>query len=269
MKRETFKNVVGLALAVVIPAFILIGYTQYKGFSVAADDVLPGAASVVETATSSESTQTITPISQQPSQSSAPVRNAASTTNGAPTSNHVQSNSPQGWYYVFASPDNYHKNPGSTIIFTGSHFYPYEVVTITQDGVRIGSVQANAAGAISTGSFTVPYVSGKVNYIFTGNVSAIPFTVGVNVNNEKSWITLSSYYAGAGAPITVMGHSFGSNEQVTLWFGGMNVGTVTTDMNGDFSLNMVVPQSNTGQLTVQAVGVRTNSSATQSFSQAF
>ncbi|MDQ3077146.1 MAG: hypothetical protein M3Q63_03805 [bacterium] len=276
--RNRIKSILELTLAIALPAIALIAYTQYQGVDVGAQNVATTTPTLATSTTNTVSTSTVTisnPITQNPpTPVSAYVPSQTTTTSGTNQSVATQpklaQNSPSGWYYVFVAPDDYHKNPGSMISFTGNHFYPNELVTITQSsGTRIGSVQANSAGALKTDSFVVPYTSGTIKYVFTGSVSQIPFTVNVKVGNENPWITLSSYYAGSDQPVTVAGHSFGSYEQVTIWFGDTNLGTVSTDVDGAFSLRAVVPPGNTSQKTVRAVATRTHSSASQSFSQAF
>ncbi len=274
--RNRTKSILALGLTIALPALALIAYTYYKGVGVGAQQFVTD---IPALATSTDAVSTSTVIISNPVQQAAPTpastsvpQHTTTTTGVAPSQTPTspqQSQSPSGWYYVFVAPDDYHKNPGRMISFTGNHFYPHELVTITQSGTRIGSVQANAAGVLKTNSFVVPYTAGNVKYVFSGNVSQIPFTVNVKVGNENPWITLSTYYAGSGQPVTIAGHSFGSYEQVTIWFGDTNLGTVSTNADGEFSLNAVVPAGNTGQTTVRAVATRTHSSASQGFSQAF
>lgn len=177
--------------------------------------------------------------------------------------------SPSGWYYVFVSPDSYYKVPGSTVVFNGSHFAPNENVTIASNGSTVSSISANSSGNFTTGSITVPYESGRQTYTFTGSTSGISFPVGLTIGPASPWITLSTYYAGAGAPLTVSGHAFGSNEQVTVSFNGSTLGTAQTDGQGNFTLNAVVPTDGSGQRTVMATGASSGVSDTESFSQAF
>ena len=62
-----------------------------------------------------------------------------------------------GLYYVFVAPDSYHKVPGSTVVFKGSHFSPGEQVSIYSEGTQVGTVTANSSGAFTTSAMPVPY----------------------------------------------------------------------------------------------------------------
>ncbi|MBA3550909.1 hypothetical protein H0W32_01730, partial [Patescibacteria group bacterium] len=156
--RNRIKSILGLTLAIALPAIALIAYTQYQGVDVGAQNVATTTIPTRATSTDVVSTTTVTisnPVTQNPpTPVSAYVPSQTTTTSGTNQAVTSQAKptqtSPSGWYYVFVAPDDYHKNPGSMISFTGNHFYPNELVTITRSGIRIGSVQANSAGAIKT-----------------------------------------------------------------------------------------------------------------------
>jgi hypothetical protein len=230
-----------------------------------------------ETATSTATTtQPRTSVSEEPIASprvvteSTPEQPSKSVVTPTPAPTPTSTNKPlPGHYFVFVTADSYYKIEGSTVSFSGSHFYPNEVVMITSGGSTIGSVTADATGTFSTGLYAVPYISGLKTYRFTGVVSNRPFDVDIKVGKSNPWITLSTYYAGAGAPIVISGHSFGSNEPVSVTFNGVSLGSVTTNTNGEFSLSTTVPGGVGGDKAVEAVGNDTGAHVTQRFSQAY
>lgn len=176
---------------------------------------------------------------------------------------------PNGWYYTYVTPDSYYKIQGSSVRFMGSHFWPGEHVTISTDGKAVDSTTADMNGAFTSSWVQVPYSVGNQMYTITGDTSRIPFNVYITVGNNNPWIILSTYYAGAGAPITIDGHQFGAAENVTVWFNGINIGTARTNDTGDFTLTTTVPHDGAGQWTVSATGAVTHLMAVQPFSQAF
>ncbi|MBX4197738.1 CHRD domain-containing protein [Candidatus Parcubacteria bacterium] len=226
-------------------------------------NLMPMMPSATSTATSTMPTPTPTPT---PTPSPTPVATSTDTT--ATTTTPFSTGLP-GHYFVFVSPDSYYKMQGGAVSFTGTHFYPGETVTIRRDGTVVGTAVANASGQFMTGNVDIPYASGQRSFTFIGSVSNISFPVGIWVDGSNPWLSLSTYYAGDAAPITITGHGFGSGEEVTVWFDGMNRGMVLTSQNGEFSLTTVVPDNTAGQKTVEAKGSRTGAVAQQSFSQAF
>ncbi|MDQ3014521.1 MAG: CHRD domain-containing protein [bacterium] len=187
------------------------------------------------------------------------------------TTNAVQTsaNPDLGHNYVFVKPDAYHKMQGGNVSFRGSHFYPHETVTIKNGGTSLGTATADASGSFNTNAHSIPYTSGMQRYTFTGSMSQIEFPVEIWVDGANPWLGLSSYYAGDTSPLTISGNGFGSGEQVKVWFNGLDVGTVTANTNGEFSLNTMVPEGSVGQKLIKAQGMHTNATAEQSFSQAF
>jgi hypothetical protein len=176
---------------------------------------------------------------------------------------------PAGEYYVFVKPDNYYKVPGSTVIFTGNHFTPNETITVYSAGSVMGTIAANSAGSFTTAAMSIPYSSGTRTFVFSGDISNIPFPVTLTVGPAKPWITLNTYYAGQGSLLTIVGHAFGSNEMVSVRFAGVALGTAGTDSQGNFMLSTAVPAGGSGQKVVEAIGLSTGISDTEIFSQAF
>ncbi len=117
--------------------------------------------------------------------------------------------------------------------------------------------------------YDIQYSDGTKHYTFIGSVSQISFPVDVMVDGGDPWLVLSTYYAGDYTPVMITGYNFGSNEGVNVWFNNQFVGSVTTSDQGAFMIKTTVPESTQGKKTVKAQGVRTGTSAEQSFSQAF
>jgi hypothetical protein len=222
----------------------------------------PGTGTGTSTATSTGTTTPGTGTGTSTATSTATTTPGTGTSTTTPTS-------PIGWYYVFVQPDAYYKIQGSQIRFMGSHFVAGETVTVSTSGIGNQTVIADSSGNFTTNWMTIPYGTGMRNYSFVGNSSNIPFSVGIHVGSGSPWITLSTYYAGAGAPITITGNQFGAGEAVTVWFDSTSLGTVTTDSSGAFSLSSTVPAGAGGQHTITARGAATTLSSSQSFSQAF
>jgi hypothetical protein len=196
-----------------------------------------------------------------------PTNPGTGTSTGTSTPTTTPPTTSTGWHYVFVQPDAYYKIQGSSVRFMGSHFVPGETVTIATAGQSNMTISADSSGNFTTNWIQIPYGIGMRTYTFTGSSSGIAFPVGINVGNGSPWIVLSTYYAGMGSSVTISGNQFGANENVTVWFGGTNVGTVMTNNEGSFSLTTTVPNLGAGQKTVTATGASTGMSTSQSFSQ--
>jgi hypothetical protein len=225
------------------------------------------------TATTTLSTPTGTTTNQTSTSTSSTTTVTSTTNNSNNNSNSTNTTtiqtSPSGWYYVFVQPDSYYKIQGDTITFTGRHFVPGESVTVSLPHTTVTTVTADSVGNFKTGPITIPYNIGERVFTFSGNQSQIAFPVSINVGSGAPWIVLSTYYAGAGTPVTISGYQFGGNETVQVMFNGTTIGSAQTDAQGNFSLNTSVPNTGQGQWTVTATGATTNLTASQPFSQAF
>jgi hypothetical protein len=185
------------------------------------------------------------------------------------TATTIRDNAPLGYYYVFVAPTSYHAMQGGKVSFTGSHFYPDEVVTVRRDGVYLGTVTANSLGRFTTVNLDIPYSSGTKTFNFVGATSQISFPVQIMVDGGKPWLNLSTYYAGDNAPLTVTGHGFGSGEQVRISFAGLVLGSATATQNGDVTFYTEVPAGLAGDKIVEALGLKTGAVVREKFSQAY
>lgn len=216
--------------------------------------------------TATSTIATSTPVDTSTTTSTTSNNTSTDSTSSSNSTTTQTTSSPAGWDYVFVQPDAYYKIQGSTVTFSGSHFAPHETVTIMSGNTQIGTVVADASGDFTTGAFTVPYNLGQQAFSFLGNQSQLSFPVQISVGSGSPWIGLSSYYAPVGSTVTISGHQFGGNENVTLSWGGISVGTAHTDAQGNFSFTTTIPSTSSSQTTISATGVQTNLTTSQPFS---
>jgi hypothetical protein len=270
------KQFLIIAAIIVVPALVLFSYSQSNnndGRSVVVENTV----SLPEAATTTASIATTTHNTVAASQPSShavtspglPRAGGSITSNSTSVTPQNTSSAASGHYYVFVAPDAYYKMQGGNVTFAGSHFYPGETVTIRQAGVVVGTILVDSTGKFSTGSFQIPYSNGTQRFTFIGDVSKISFPVDIMVDGSDPWLTLSTYYAGDNAPVTINGFGFGSGEVVNVWFNNHWVGSVTASAQGSFTLTTTVPESTQGRKTVTAEGAATKSKTVQTFSQAF
>lgn len=69
----------------------------------------------------------------------------------------------------------------SVVDFNGRNFGHEETVTISRDGVQVGSVHADGGGNFSTGSMSLPTTAGTYTYTFAGATSGTSLTSTVTV----------------------------------------------------------------------------------------
>lgn len=133
----------------------------------------------------------------------------------------------------------------------------------TQGGLLLGTSTTNSQGT-STINFTVPSsTNGNYNVYLVGQSSGIVsssiFTLGVS----KPSLHISPTSGARGSSATVTGTGFGANEIVTIKLNCTSstctskivLGTVKTDSNGSFTLNVLIPKSiPLGKHTIGAIG---------------
>ena len=159
-----------------------------------------------------------------------------------------------GTYYPHVTPSSYFVNRGSTVSFSGIHFGPNEAISIMLGGSQIGTATTTPDGSFSTAPFVVTYAAGDQTFTFTGQTTHTSDTATVKVSGTHPVITLSTYYAPAGTPITINGQFFGTSEKINLNFGGTDLGTITTTAAGTFSFQTTVPATtNSGTEIVSAI----------------
>jgi len=140
---------------------------------------------------------------------------------------------------------------GTTVNVIGKGFGVNKNITINFDGVRV-SIPASTATTDSTGnfstSFVVPTSSGGVHVITAGDGT-------FSANQDFAVIansTLNTVSGTVGTTAVLSGNGFGTKANVQIKFDGNLIATVTVDVNGTFSYNLVVPESATGAHTITA-----------------
>jgi hypothetical protein len=127
----------------------------------------------------------------------------------------------------------------------GACFSPNSVVTLIWDingttKVGLGTGTTDLYGRFIT-EFTVPDVpSGKYNITAIDqnlNSGYINFTV------VDTIIRLDNNEGPVGRNVGIMGRGFAPNSQVTITWNGTQIGTATTDAEGNFEATVTVPNS--------------------------
>jgi hypothetical protein len=100
----------------------------------------------------------------------------------------------------------------------------------------------------------------------TGEDSGAQTHFDMAIGSYYSWMTLSTYWASGGSPLTVFGHNFASGESVAIMSGSAGptstaLGTATADDTGSFTANLSVPFQASGAATIFATGALSGSTA--------
>jgi len=136
--------------------------------------------------------------------------------------------------------------------FTASSNYTAKIDTIT---VKTGAI--SAGGALSSTTFIVPEMPAGVHSVAvitsSGDTSnAISFTVTPD-------IIISAVSGNVGDSIGVSGNGFKASSTIGIYVDGISAATVTTDVNGTFFINLVVPRRNYGNHIITATDASANS----------
>ncbi|MBX4205389.1 MAG: hypothetical protein KW788_04385 [Candidatus Doudnabacteria bacterium] len=159
----------------------------------------------------------------------------------------------------------YYTLPGNQISFTGWGFAPNETVSISNDTAVLGSVTADNTGKFASDKFVIPFTTAtSLTYSFAGEESEQVNKVKISLGSFSPYVLLSLYYGKADAAETISGFAFAPNEQVSVKFGSLDLGTVTADAKGSFSVNTTVPQGS-GTITATATGLSSGSLGKNNF----
>jgi large repetitive protein len=157
-------------------------------------------------------------------------------------------------FYPSLNPSTYYSAPGGTISLAGTGFAPDETVAVTL-GTASTSAMTNASGAFSIPSIQLPSVGGvTIPVTAVGQTSGATATFQMTMGQYYTWITLSSYWAQGGSPLTIFGHNFAPGEAVGLATPGGGFASTTADGAGEFALVTTVPFSAPGTVTITATG---------------
>ena len=155
-------------------------------------------------------------------------------------------------------------NPGGLITLSGGGFAPAEAVSIMLRDVNttLGTITANAQGQLPATDLSLPYslALGAHTLQATGTVSRRSASTGLTVVALAPALSLSATSLSPGAIVSVTGHGFGRQEQVTLALNGVVLSTtppVITTANGAFSALFTVPAGvMVGANALSAVGTQ-------------
>ena len=167
-----------------------------------------------------------------------------------------------------ASLSSYSGTGGSAIVVSGTGYAPSEVIDLTWDGSSIGTFVADAKGSFKIAG-NVPYAKvGSKVFVATGEKSGATSSASFSLVAFNANVTLSTYFAIGGSPITVSGSGFAANETVDLIWDGMGVGSLPTDVKGNFKVSGYVPNLKAGAKVFSATGKTSGAMSTAAFTQA-
>ncbi len=162
------------------------------------------------------------------------------------------------------SPSTWYAASGSNVTFTGTGFASGESVTISSNASS-SSVSVNSSGGFTSPPFALPYSGTAAHFTVTSSLTHVSLPVDIALAAFNPGISLSSYWANGGTPLTVTGMGFGGNENVEVAFAGQPLGSIVTDASGNFSLVTTVPYGTPGNKTVQAKGTKSGGIASATF----
>ncbi len=168
---------------------------------------------------------------------------------------------------------------GSTVTLTGYGFLGYvqditEVVNVywgSPTGTLLGSSPTNGLGTSGALTLKIPVIpAGSYNLYAVGQASGATATISFKVIPS---LKIKPTSGAQGSPATILGTGFGANESVTVkWNCATStctsttvLGTITTDVNGNFNgLSVTIPTPSTvaTTYTIGATGGTSNAFAT-------
>jgi hypothetical protein len=152
------------------------------------------------------------------------------------------------------------------VTFSGWNFAPNETVSISSDAGASDSVVVDKSGKFTTSAFTIPFGPAKTTtYSFAGDQSDQINTVKISLGSYSPYVLLSLYYGKAETEETITGFAFAPNEVVNVKFGNVDLGQVTTDAKGSFTLKTTVPLE-TGIIKATATGQSSGAVGQNNFS---
>lgn len=166
-----------------------------------------------------------------------------------------------GQLYPSIAPSTWYTSPGTIISVTGSGFAPGEAVAVNA-GASHASTTADAQGNFLLNNFALPTTGGvTVPLTALGARSGASASVGIFLTGFNPWITLSTYWAQGGSPLTISGQGFAPNEAVGFTSGGKTLASTTAGADGSLTLNTQVPFAPAGAVTLTLLGATSNTPA--------
>ncbi len=156
---------------------------------------------------------------------------------------------------------------GGLVTVTGADFQGSEIV-----GISFGSTQVANAAANPTGGFTQAFPvpsgvpQGNTTATATGQTSKLTATAPFRVTMPATAVILSPGDGFPDAQVAVTGTYFGCDEEVDVYFDTTELALASTNNNGGFTQNVLVPASaSPGRHRVTATGRWSGLSAQAAF----
>lgn len=174
-----------------------------------------------------------------------------------------------GALYPAVTPDPWYIKSGSSIIFSGTGFAPDETINLSSAGTILKTFLANDAGGFAGQSVTTGFGPDRnAAYTFSGDKSGATTVLTITIAGLQPYLLLDTYYAGGGAPLTIGGVGFASNEPITVSFAGQVIGTPIADATGNFTLHTTVPYGAAGDKQIVVTGNNSHSTGNATFTEA-
>ncbi|MDQ5955240.1 MAG: hypothetical protein QG621_243 [Patescibacteria group bacterium] len=158
-------------------------------------------------------------------------------------------------FYPTLHPSAYYAAPGSYISLGGSGFAPNEMVAVTVGTASSTRVQTDATGTFTIPSLRLPTTPNTTLAIAAmGELSGAHTSMVMAIGAYYAWMTLGTYWAQGGSPLTIFGHNFNSGETVTIASASSTLGSATAANDGSFTANLSVPFQPSGTATLVATG---------------
>jgi len=163
--------------------------------------------------------------------------------------------------------------PGDIIAFSLKGFAPDEAVKVYFNSLSapaIETVHTDDSGNLRQDSLTVPFGAvGNNAFIFVGQKSQSPVTVGFLMLNLYPTLSVNTYAARADSTLTFNGKGFGPNERVLIHLNSVQsppVAVVTADGTGAFknAAPFTIPFELKGKNTFIAIGEQSQAPSTVS-----
>ena len=179
----------------------------------------------------------------------------------------VASNSPQVTFGTQVG------KPGDVVAYSLKGFAPSETVKIYFNSLTspmVGAVHTDQSGNVRQDSLSVPFGAiGNNAFIFVGQTSQSPVTVGFLMLNLYPTLSVNTYASRADSTLTFSGKGFGPNERVILHLNSIQsppVAVVSADGTGSFksSAAFTIPFELKGKNTFIAIGEQSQAPSTVS-----
>ncbi|MGH2461032.1 MAG: hypothetical protein ACRDIY_19415 [Chloroflexota bacterium] len=179
----------------------------------------------------------------------------------------VAANSPQVTFGTVVG------KPGDVVAYSLKGFAPDEAVKIYFNSLTSGvvdTVHTDEAGNVRQDSLSVPFGAiGNNAFIFVGQKSQSPVTVGFLMLNLYPTLSVNTYASRADSTLTFNGKGYGPNERVILHLNSVQsppIAVMTADGTGSFknAAAFTIPFELKGKNTFIAIGEQSQAPSTVS-----